>query len=241
VTIGGFAAYGFYAFVHPYFRRAFDLDYTTVGVIVGLAGGVAVGLGIVAGGFIADALAKRDARWYALVPAIGGMVAVPFYLCSLLQPDWRQATVLLAIAGFFQYASLGPTFGVVQNVVDRRRRATATALLYICLSVLALGGGPLFTGWVTDRLAQADFATRSLPQVPHEAPPASFAISCPGGAGAATAAAAAAVKSACSQALVRATRRGLLVTLLFFGWASLHYLLAAKGIAKSLRIAAGAR
>jgi predicted MFS family arabinose efflux permease len=239
VTIGGFAAYGFYAFVHPYFRRAFDLDYTTVGVIVGLAGGVAVGLGIVAGGFIADALAKRNARWYALVPAIGGIVAVPFYLCSLLQSDWRQATALLAIAGFFQYASLGPTFGVVQNVVDRRRRATATALLYICLSVLALGGGPLFTGWVTDRFAQADFATRLLPRVPPEAPVASFAISCPGGAGAETAGAA--VKSACSQALVRATRRGLLVTLLFFGWASLHYLLAAKGIAKSLRIAAGAR
>jgi hypothetical protein len=128
---------------------------------------------------------------------------------------------------------------VVQNVVDRRRRATATALLYICLSVLALGGGPLFTGWVTDRFAQADFAMRPLPQVSPEAPPTSFAISCPGGAGADTAGAA--VKSACSQALVRATRRGLLVTLLFFGWASLHYLLAAKGIAKSLRIAAGAR
>jgi MFS family permease len=239
VTIGGFAAYGFYAFVHPYFRRAFDLDYTTVGVIVGLAGGVAVGMGIVAGGFVADALAKRDARWYALVPAIGGMVAVPFYLCALLQSDWRRATALLAIAGFFQYASLGPTFGVVQNVVDRRRRATATALLYICLSVLALGGGPLFTGWVTDRFAEADFAMRLLAQAPPKALPTTFAISCPGGAGAETATAA--VKSACSQALVRATRRGLLVTLLFFGWASLHYLLAAKGIAKSLRIAAGAR
>jgi len=239
VTIGGFAAYGFYAFVHPYFRRAFDLDYTTVGVIVGLAGGVAVGLGIVAGGFIADALAKRDARWYALVPAIGGMVAVPFYLCSLLQSDWRQATALLSIAGFFQYASLGPTFGVVQNVVDRRRRATATALLYICLSVLALGGGPLFTGWVTDRFAEADFAVRPLPPVVPDAAPASFAVSCPGGAGAETAGAA--VKSACSQTLVHATRRGLLVTLLFFGWASLHYLLAAKGIAKSLSAAAGAR
>jgi MFS family permease len=198
-----------------------------------------VGLGIVAGGLIADALAKRDARWYALVPAIGGMIAVPFYLCSLLQSDWRQATVLLALAGLFQYASLGPTFGVVQNVVDRRRRATATALLYICLSVLALGGGPLFTGWVTDRFAQVEFGSQHIQAALPRTPGTSFAISCPGGAGADTAAAA--VKSACSQALVRATRRGLLVTLLFFGWASLHYLLAAKGIAKSLRIAAGAR
>ena len=40
--------------------------------------------------------------------------------------------MLLSAAGFFWYASLGPTFGTVQNVVEPRRRATATALLYIC-------------------------------------------------------------------------------------------------------------
>jgi len=196
VTIGGFAAYGFYAFVPPYFSRAFGLDYVTIGVIAGLAGGIAVGIGIVFGGFLADALAKRGARWYALVPAIGGLIALPFYLLSVVQVDWRAATCLLAVAGFFQYASLGPTFGVVQNVVDRRRRATATALLYICLNVFALGGGPLFTGWVIDRIAAAGNSTLAL-----------------------------------------ATRRGLLVTLLFFGWATVHYFLASLGIAKALKAA----
>jgi predicted MFS family arabinose efflux permease len=236
VTLGAFAAYGFYAFIHPYFRRAFDLDYTSVGVIVGLTGGVAVGLGIVAGGFVADALAKRDPRWYALVPAAGGFIALPMYLLSLLQTDWRRAAWLLGIAGFFQYASLGPTFGVVQNVVDPRRRATATAILYICLSVLALGGGPLFTGWVTDRFAEDDFRSQGLGTAVALAPGNPFAIHCPGGAGTATAAPQ--IKSACAGALVRATRRGLLVTLLFFGWAALHYLLAVAGITRSLRAAA---
>jgi MFS family permease len=239
VTLGGFAAYGFYAFIPPYLRRAFDLDYTTVGVIAGVAGGVAVGLGIVAGGFVADALARRDPRWYALVPALGGAVAVPLYLLSLLQADWRPAAWLLSIAGLFQYASLGPTFGVVQNVVEQRRRATATAILYICLSVLALGGGPLFTGWVIDRFAESDFQSRGAQKIWFMAPHTTFAVACPGGAGAATAPAA--VKSACSATLARATRRGLMVTLIFFGWAAVHYLLAAAGIAKSLRAAAANR
>jgi hypothetical protein len=63
-----------------------------------------------------------------------------------------------------------------------------------------------------------------------------FAINCPGGA--ASAAASAAGRSACSSALVDATRQGIQVTLLFFGWASIHYLLAAAGIAKSLKAAA---
>jgi predicted MFS family arabinose efflux permease len=222
VTIGAFAAYGFYAFVPPFFSRAFGLDYTTIGVAAGLSGGVAVGMGIVAGGFVADALARSDARWYALVPAIGGSIALPLYLLAAVQADWRIATVLLSMAGFFQYASLGPTFGVVQNVVDQRQRATATALLYICLSAFALGGGPLFTGWVIDRFAEGHFHA--------------FAINCPGGA--ASAAASAASKSACRSALVDATRQGIQVTLLFFGWASVHYLLAAAGIAKSLKAAA---
>jgi predicted MFS family arabinose efflux permease len=232
VTIGAFAAYGFYAFVPPFFSRTFDLDYATIGIVAGLAGGVSVGLGIVGGGLIADALAERDARWYALVPAIGGIIAAPFYLLAVLQTDWRVAALLLALAGFFQYASLGPTFGVVQNVVAQRRRATATAVLYIFLSVFALGGGPLFTGWAIDRFAEIDFNSQ---RGTHPADGASFKSHCPGGVAAAPASPAA--QSACHAALVRATRRGLLATLMFFGWACIHYWLGSLGIAKSLRLA----
>ncbi|HZO21972.1 MAG TPA: MFS transporter [Steroidobacteraceae bacterium] len=193
VTISAFAAYGFYAFMPAYFSRAFELDYTTIGFIAAMTGGVTVGLGILAGGFIADRLASRSAHWYALVPALGTLLALPLYLLALLQPRWPGATLLLGSAGFFQYASLGPTFGVVQNAVDPTRRASATALLYICLSVLALGGGPPFTGWVIDRFTAA------------------------------------------GTPLALATRAGLLVTLTFFGWASLHYFLAIRGIARALR------
>jgi predicted MFS family arabinose efflux permease len=230
VLIGAFAAYGFYAFVPSYLRRVFELDYTTVGILAGLAGGVAVGLGILAGGFIADALAERNPRWYALVPALGGIGAVPFYFLAVAQRDWRAATGLLATAGFLQYASLGPTFGVVQNIVDRRRRATATALLYVLLNVIALGGGPPFTGWVIDRFAGADFTRQSA--APHAA---SFATDCPGGVARASGEAA---RTACASALAGATRKGMLVTLLFFAWACVHYLFASAGIARSLKAAA---
>ncbi|HEY3785938.1 MAG TPA: MFS transporter [Steroidobacteraceae bacterium] len=198
LTIGGFGAYGFYAFLPPYFSRAFDLDYTTIGVIAAVTGGVTVGIGILAGGFIADRLAGHSARWYALVPALGTLIALPLYLLAMLQTDWRPAAILLGSAGFFQYASLGPTFGVVQNAVDPSRRATATALLYVCLSVLALGGGPPFTGWAIDRFRAA------------------------------------------GAALPLATRRGLLVALVFFAWASVHYFLAIKGIARALQTPHGA-
>jgi hypothetical protein len=236
VNIGAFAAYGFYAFVPAFFSRVFDLDYATIGVLAGLAGGVAVGIGIVAGGFAADALASRDMRWYALVPALGGLIAAPLYLLAVLQPDWKWATVLLAAAGFFQYASLGPTFGVLQNVVDRRRRATATALLYICLNLFALGGGPLFTGWIIDRFAEADSHSQDMRSASATETGSTFSARCPGGA--ASAAAGTQAQSRCHSTLARATRQGTLVMLLFFAWASIHYLLASAGIAKSLKAAA---
>ncbi len=241
ITIGGFAAYGFYAFLPPYLSRGFGLDYTTIGVIAGLSAGVAVGIGIVAGGFVADALATGNARWYALVPALGAAAAVPLYVLALLQSRWPAATCLLSMAGFFQYASLGPTFGVVQNVVGRGRRATATAFLYICLNVFALGGGPLFTGWVIDRFAETGFAAQFNAAAGGDvalAPGAvgsTFKGTCPGGTASATAGDG--VKLQCRSILAQATRRGMLVTLFFFAWAALHYWLASVGIAKALKAA----
>ena len=229
LTIGGFGAYGLYAFIPPYFSRAFGLDYASIGVIAGLAGGVAVGLGILAGGFIADGLAERSARWYALVPAIGTLIAVPLYLLALQNSNWQMATGLLSTAGFFQYASLGPTFGVVQNVVSKDRRATATALLYICLSVFALGGGPVFTGRAIDRFAEAGFAHS------HVANGAPFTVRCPGGA--ATAGASREMQHACHSTSAIATRHGILLTLLFFAWASVHYFFASLGLKRSLQAA----
>jgi MFS family permease len=150
VVVGAFANYGFYGFAPFYFNRAFDLNYSTTGVIAALTGGIAVGVGIVAGGYLSDRLGRTSAKAYALVPAFGTLLATPFYLLAAVSRSWPMATVFLAIAGFLQYTSLGPTFGVVQNSVASHQRATATALLYIFLNVVALGGGPVFTGWVID-------------------------------------------------------------------------------------------
>jgi predicted MFS family arabinose efflux permease len=224
LTIGAFAGYGFYYFIPAYFSREFDLGSATVGLISALTGGVAVGIGILSGGVVSDHLARTSLRWYALVPALGGAISLPLYALAILSHDWKTATGALSLAGFFWYGSLGPTFGVVQNVIGARRRATATAFLYICLSVIALGLGPLCVGWLIDRFADSSFVV---------AGGLAFRESCPGGM--AAAGADASVRSACQSALALASRRGLLVTAGFFGWAVLHYLLAGAGIDKSLQ------
>ncbi len=225
VTLVSFAGYGIGQFAPPYFNRAFGLDYAVVGLIFGLVGGFSAGIGTLAGGLVSDRASRWGAAWYALVPAIGVAIAAPLYFLAYTRTDWRVAAAILLLPGMFGYTYLGPTFAVVQNVVETRRRATATALLFLFLNIIALGGGTLFTGWVIDRFAQGLFHAGS------------FATACPGGA--APHGAAADLVLRCKTALVGGTRQGILVTMIFYVWGSFHYLLASFGLAKELaRVAA---
>jgi MFS family permease len=241
VTIATFAAQGSYAFVPAYFNRAFGLDYATIGIVSGLAGGVPVAIGLVGGGYLTDWLGSRAVRWYALVPALGLAVCTPLYVLAFVERDWRVSAWLIGIAALFQYVSFGPTFGVVQNVVDARRRATATALIYILLNVIGLGIGPVFTGALIDRFAEFAFAHpaagsigRSVAAMAHGAPGsgAQFRLACPTGHVPAVAAA------ACRSALALASREGIALTVLLYAWAAIHYLLGALGLERELREAA---
>ncbi|MBS0580265.1 MAG: MFS transporter [Proteobacteria bacterium] len=228
-VLSSFASYGTYAFLPPYFYRAFGLDYAAIGVVIGVVGSIPVALGILAGGVLTARLGGGNPRWYALLPALGLLLTTPVYLAALLQPRWQAAAVLLGLAGLLQYLALGPSFGIVQNVVPGRQRATAAALVFLALNVLALGGGALVTGMLIDHAAQLRFAALGG---------GLFAGACPGGSP--PAGAPAALASACRGALVQGTRAGLMLSVAVHAWAALHYLAGSFGLAAQLRAAAAA-
>ena len=237
-TIASFAGYGANQFAPPYLSRTFHLGYAQVGLIFGLVIGISGGIGTIAGGVLTDRLSRWSPRWYSLVPAIGLAIAAPIYITAYTRNSWQSAASLLLLAGVFHYTYLAPTFGVVQNIVASRRRATAAAVLYFFLNIIALGGGPPFTGWMIDHFAAIDFfhpGHRSIwssfgamvgPQ------PASFHSVCPGGLGAQPADTQ--LMSRCSGALALATRQGMVVTLSFFVWAALHFGLGSIGLTQAL-------
>ena len=246
VTLASFASYGKDQFVAQYFRSAYDLDIATVGLIVGLVVGLSSGLGTLIGGFLTDRLSKRSPRWYSLTPAIGLAIATPIYVLAYSQPTWRGAVMILLIPGIFHYTYLAPTFGVVQNMVESRRRATAAALLLFFLNLIGLGGGPPFTGWLIDHFAQFDInhpAVQGLVgKLGHLLDPAgdlNAANACPGGIAPKTANAA--TKALCSATLTASTREGLIVIVCFYLWAAFHYLLGSFGLAQALRRARNSR
>ncbi len=239
VTLASFGSYGSGAFLPPYLVRGFGLNLAQVGLIVGLIAGFSAGIGTLVGGFLTDWAGRRSAKWYALVPAIGLLVATPIYIVAYLQPDWKTMALILLVPGIFHYTYLAPTFGVVQNSVEPRRRATATALLFFFLNLIALGGGPVFTGWLIDHLAGFHF---NHPQAGGIfgalggmfSPGAiDFASACPGGIAPKGAPVEAA--KACGAAMARATQQGIIVTLCFYAWAGVHYALAAIGMVKHMK------
>jgi MFS family permease len=229
ITIASFAGYGTGAYVAPYFIREFSLGLALVGLATGVIAMVSNGAGTLLGGFLTDWASKRSARWYALVPGIGLILATPLYILAFTRNDYQLAWLILLIPGVLHYTYLGPTLGVVQNVMDVRMRATAVALLWFVLNLIALGFGPPFCGWCIDQFARAAFAAKGLA--------GDFITACPGGL--APKGSDPALAAACKSAMAEGTRAGLVSNLFIYAWAGVHYLLAAITLPKDMARARG--
>jgi predicted MFS family arabinose efflux permease len=240
-TLVSFGNYGGGQFVQPYFLRNFhQLDIAAVGLIVGLAAGFSQGIGTLIGGPITDRLSKVSPRWYALAPAIGVAASYPAYVGIYTAGSWQVAAAFMLLPGILAYVYLAPTFGVIQNMAPTHQRATAAAIFLFFLNLIALGGGPPFTGWVIDHFAAFHYAHAGAGSGSiwdalrgfGGSHPADFQAACPGGKAAKGAADAA--KAACSGALVLGTRQGVIVAYAFGLWGAFHYLLGSFGLAKAL-------
>jgi MFS family permease len=229
ITMASFAGYGTGNYAPAYFIREFGLGLGAVGLIIGLAGGVSNGAGTLLGGFLTDWAGKRSVRWYALVPAIGLILAAPLYILAYTRDSWPMAVAILLIPGVLHYTYLGPTFGVVQNVMDTRMRATAAAVLLFVVNLIALGFGPPFTGWCIDQFARAAFTAKGMA--------GDFLVVCKGGV--APAGSSPELVAACPAAMAEGTRSGIVSNLLIYAWAGVHYLLAAITLPKDMARARG--
>ncbi len=223
-SLASFANYGIGAFAAPYFIRTFHLGLAEAGLVLGLIGGVAAALGTLGGGLVTDRLGKADKRWYVWVPAIGQVAAVPLMVAGYLSPNWRLAVALLFLPPVVQYSYLGPSFGLMHNMVTPRMRATATALLFLVINFVGLGFGPTLVGVASDLIATHHFALSGVA--------GAFKAMCPGGRpihGAPVQ-----VGAACLGASAYGVRWAIVGCTTIYLWAALHYALAAKRLREDL-------
>lgn len=124
-----------------------------LGIVLGLILGIFGAVGTWFGGVWADRLGSKDARGYALVPAIGTLIACPLYAIAFMHPSAAVALVVLIIPTIFKNLWFGPVFAAVQGLVHSRSRSMATAILLLILNAGGLGLGPLCLGLLSDALA----------------------------------------------------------------------------------------
>jgi MFS family permease len=142
---------GIATFMAPFLLRGpFDLTLKGVALITAVLAGVAAILGTLLGGRLGDYFGRRDARHYLGIPAVSYVLAAGFQVAAFLQSDLALLVTLLAVGQLCCVMYLGPTFGVLHNMVEPRMRATAVAIVFVLTSLIGLGLGPVLVGWLSD-------------------------------------------------------------------------------------------
>lgn len=123
---------------------------------------VGYGAGTYFGAVITEKLAKKNISFYGIMPGAVLLIGVP----ALIAAFWVDSivlhlclvTVYLLSAGVY----LGPSFAAAQTLAPINMRAMSTALFFMILNIIALGGGPTLVGWLSSLLTEQHGETHAL-------------------------------------------------------------------------------
>ena len=151
IAFGSFVSYSFAAF-QTKFILLLDpsFDFKTAVIVLGIINGTTYAGGSYFGAKLADRFGKTTIRAYGLIPAIAIGITLPLTIASFwISNVWTFLGLATAVL-FFLGMYLGPSFAVAQTLAPINMRAMSTALFFFILNMIALGGGPTFTGWLID-------------------------------------------------------------------------------------------
>ncbi|MBB5402352.1 spinster family MFS transporter [Paraburkholderia youngii] len=222
-VIGAFGQYGINLFIPMYFIRVYSMSFAQAGVIFGLVLGVGGIIGTTLGGVCADRVGVNDRRWYARIPALGTGLGFPLLALAFIADQWQLSVALLFMGTILLNVWNGPTFAVVQSIVEPRMRATASAIVFLLMNLIGQGLGTPTVGFLSDRFAshlftQGDFhAVCTVPKGPHGA---AAVLQGP-------------FASACHDASANGVRYAMLTASVVLIWSAFHYLRATRHLKKN--------
>jgi predicted MFS family arabinose efflux permease len=157
-SVGMYAVLGWSV---PYLTRVHGVSNTEAGASLALASGLLTAVGTLAGGTLADRLARRRLHWLVWQPAVAVLIAFPFAAGFVLAPSASVAMLMLAPVSILTGSCFGPFYSVVQTLVPPGMRALAAALVVTCNTILGLGIAPPLIGWMNDA-GSASFGLESI-------------------------------------------------------------------------------
>jgi MFS family permease len=155
------AIIGVNAWAPTFFIRTYGWSARQAGLTLGAIITIVSTLGILLGGYLADALAQRgsvDANVRVEIGAAVGMAAA----CVVfpLMPTAAWATLWLIPAFFFRGASTGVAMAALQELLPNEMRGQGTALYIALMNIISLGLGPTLIALGTDFVFQDPAALR---------------------------------------------------------------------------------
>jgi MFS family permease len=125
--------------------RAGTIFMAGVGVVCAMGG-------VVAGGYLGDALTRRIGRGgHALAIGVSLLVAVPFGVASLLMTNKPGFMVLTAVSVFLLSVYNGPAAAVIDELGPAKFAATLQAFAMFWIHVLGNAPAGPTVGWLADR------------------------------------------------------------------------------------------
>jgi len=151
------ASYAASAWIPTFLIRTYGWSAGQAGVVYGVEVSLVGSLGILAGGWFCDSLARRgyrDAHFrVGLTVCVLSLLPTLFYP---LMPSSKLALILLVPSIFLHAAIYGVAPAALQQVVPNEMRAQISALYLFVVNLVGLGVGPTVVALVTDRVFHDD-------------------------------------------------------------------------------------
>lgn len=151
--VGNIAFAAMTTWMSLFFIRSHDMTPAEAGGFVGGLTGLGMLPGLLAGGWLADLLARRDARLPMYLLSAAALACALFFLGTLWAPDRPLALASVCAAVFAGTITSAPLMAYVQNLAPTRLRSTCSALVMLTNAILGAGLGPLASGLLSDSLA----------------------------------------------------------------------------------------
>jgi predicted MFS family arabinose efflux permease len=144
--------YALSVWMPSFLRRVHQASGAEIGTLVAVIKGGAGLAGTLIGGAIVSRRAAADPRSWMRVSALATFLVAPLLIVFLFAESKALAYVAFAMSIVFVGFHYGPAYALAQTLVRQRMRSVASAVIYLGISLIGLGCGPLLVGFLNDAL-----------------------------------------------------------------------------------------
>lgn len=222
-TLASFCGYGITTFQTPFLQRTHGLSLGDATLYFNVPSAAAASIGVFMTGWMAEKIVKTRPNAIAWLPALGFVIAVPFYLVAFSSDNKWVCLACICIGAGVKYGYLAAQYTIGQGVVGARTRATATAILLFIINLFGYGTGPWFIGQLSDFLFRSQASAEGFAELARS--------SCKGDA---LKALAEPLQAFCARADASALQNSLVITSALYVTPAIFFLLCMRTLQKDL-------